>query len=425
MQLPWPEQWPFLPVLERFALAVAIGLFVGLEREYSGKLGSRTFGLIAVLGCVAGITSVQFVWIAMALVLLLIFLVNWRRLAAHDQLATTTSLSLAIVAFCGVLCGMGHLYTPVLASILCATLLAWKRPIHAFTSGLSQQEVRSAILLAVLSGIIMPVLPSHPIDPWHLVDPRSNWASVVLIAGIAFVNYILLRMLGPRGMEITAFFGGLVNSRKVIVEFILRAQGNSEALLPIVYRGVMLATAAMALRNGIIIAVLAKSKEAMLYAAFPLGLMLVVSAVLFLLHPLPKGESAPPALQLDSPFSLSAALKFGLVFLLLNVVGALAQRRFGSGSFYFVSMAGGLLSSGSSIASASTLISHGDVPALTGVNGVVLSSLVSVLVNVPLLRRIPQAGAYRTKTTMALLSVAAAGLVGIAANVAWMHWHVR
>lgn len=414
--LPWPAQWPFVTVLERFALAVAIGLFVGLEREYSGKLGSRTFGLISVLGCMAGIAGAQFIWIAMAVVLLLIWLVNWRRVTARDQLATTTSLSLAIVAFCGVLCGLGHLYTPVLASVLCATLLAWKQPLRAFTSGLTQAEVRSAVLLAILSGVILPVLPSHPVDPWRLIDPRDNWASVVLIAGIAFINYILLRVLGPRGMEITAFFGGLVNSRKVIVEFILRAKGNSEALLPIVYRGVMLATAAMALRNGIIVAVLAKSREALVYAAVLLGLMLLLSVVLFMLHPPPKLESAPPALELDSPFSLSAALKFGLVFLLLNVVGALAQRRFGSGSFYFVSLAGGLLSSGSSIASAATLISHGDVPPLIGVNGVVISSLTSVLINIPLLQRIPEVGGYRRKTTLALLAVALAGLAGIGVN---------
>jgi hypothetical protein len=111
----WPEQWPFLPVMERFGLAIAVGVFVGLEREYSGKLETRTFGLIALLGCLAGTAGTQFIWIAMAFVLLLIWLINWRRLSAHDQLATTTSLSLAIVAICGVLCGIGHLYTPVLA----------------------------------------------------------------------------------------------------------------------------------------------------------------------------------------------------------------------------------------------------------------------------------------------------------------------
>jgi uncharacterized membrane protein (DUF4010 family) len=315
------------------------------------------------------------------------------------------------------------MYTPVLAAILCTALLAWKRPIHTFTSGLTQQEIRSAVLLAVLSGIILPALPSHPVDPWQLIDPRDNWWSVVLIAGIAFINYLLLRILGPGGMEVTAFFGGLVNSRKVIVEFILRTEGNSEALLPVVYRGVMLATAAMALRNGIIVAVLAKSKVAIFYSLAPLGLMFLLSAVLWATHPIRRNDRSVPALTLDSPFSLSAALKFGVVFLLLNVVGALAQRHFGSGSFYFVSMAGGLLSSGSSIASASTLIHHGEVPALTGVIGVALSSLTSVVINVPLLQRIPAAGGYRRKAIVGLCGVAVAGIAGIAMDLLWLRMH--
>jgi uncharacterized membrane protein (DUF4010 family) len=123
----------------------------------------------------------------------------------------------------------------------------------------------------------MPVLPAHPVDLWQLIDPRSNWASVVLIAGIGFVNYILLRILGPRGMEITAFFGGLINSRKVIVEFITRLRQNIASLLPIVYRGVMLAMTAMALRNGVVVALLARQTEAVLRCLPPLGLMFLIS----------------------------------------------------------------------------------------------------------------------------------------------------
>jgi hypothetical protein len=47
-------QWPFLPALTRLGLAVAIGVFVGLEREHSGKAGVRTFALTSLLGSAAG-----------------------------------------------------------------------------------------------------------------------------------------------------------------------------------------------------------------------------------------------------------------------------------------------------------------------------------------------------------------------------------
>lgn len=408
--------WPFVPVLSRLGLAIAIGVFVGLEREHSGKAGVRTFSLTALLGCLAGLSGQLLTVIAMAFVAITVVLMNWRQMVKGGKLALTTSVALTVVAFCAVLCGQGHVFTPVAGAVTTAALLAWKEPISGFVHILTVKELRAAILLSILTCVILPALPAHSVDPWDLVEPRSNWASVVLIAGIGFVNYILLRILGPRGMEITAFFGGLVNSRKVIVELVTRLKDGGAVLMPVAYRGILLATGAMALRNGAIVAVLAP--RAVAHCVAPLGLMLAAS--LALLRRCPESEDPGPVapLALESPFNLSAALAFGLVFLVLNVVGALAQRTLGSASFYFVSAAGGLLSSASSIASAATLIHKHEVPAATGVNGVLLSSITSILVNVPLVRKISPDASFRRKTSMALVLVAAAGGLGIAMHYA-------
>ena len=133
-----------------------------------------------------------------------------------------------------------------------------------------------------------------------------------MIAGMGFVNYILMRFLGPRGMEITAFFGGLVNSRKVVVELTSRLKEVSGPLLPSVYRGIMLATGAMILRNGLIVLVLAS--QAATACAIPLTLMLLASAVLWRRYPTERNSGETAMLSLESPFKLSAALKFGMVF---------------------------------------------------------------------------------------------------------------
>jgi len=258
------------------------------------------------------------------------------------------------------------------------------------------------------------VLPNQPVDPWGLVEPRSNWVSVVIIAGLGFVNYVLLRLLGPRGMEITAFFGGLVNSRKVVVELITRLRESGGMLVPVAYRGMMLATAAMALRN--ILVVIMLSRQAALKCLVPLGLMLLLSVVFWKLHPTPADSGEAPILALESPFRLSAALEFGAVFLVLNVMGALAQRTFGAASFYFVSAMGGLLSSGSSIASAATLIDHNEVSIMTGVNGIVISSVTSILVNIPLVTKMAADARFKRQLMFALVLIAVAGLAGIGVN---------
>jgi uncharacterized membrane protein (DUF4010 family) len=408
------RSWPFVTVLARLGLAVTIGVFVGLEREHRGKAGARTFALTALLCCLAGLDGGVLIPIAMGFVAITVALMNVRRMSGGSKPAQTTSIALAVVAFCGVLCGQGHVFTPVAGGVTTAALLACKEPLTGFVHVLTVKELRAAILLAILTCVVLPALPAHPVDRWGLIEPQSNWASVVLIAGIGFVNYILLRLLGPRGMEITAFFGGLVNSRKVIVELVTRLKEGGSALLDVAYRGILLATGAMALRNGAIVAVLAP--RALGHCIAPLGLMLAASAVLLLRHRGRPDLDAVAPLTLESPFKLSAALTFGLVFLVLNVVGALAQRTFGSASFYFVSAAGGLLSSASSIASAATLIGKREVPATTGVNGVVVSSVTSILVNIPLVRKMSADPSFRRGVSLALIVVAAAGLAGVAAN---------
>ena len=108
--------------------------------------------------------------------------------------------------------GKGHAFTPVATAVITAALLAWKQPITGFATGLSDVELRSAILLAILSFIIYPVLPAQSVGPYGLVQLRETWATVLLIAALGFVNYVLWKIYGPRSIDITSFLGGLVNS---------------------------------------------------------------------------------------------------------------------------------------------------------------------------------------------------------------------
>ncbi|EIP96690.1 putative membrane protein [Opitutaceae bacterium TAV1] len=407
--------WPFAPMLSRLGMSVGMGVFIGLEREHSQKAGVRTFTLTALTGCLGGAMGTVYSVVALAFCGMSVAWMNYRQMQRQQKLALTTSIALTLSAFCGVLFGQGHVFTPAVAGILTAALLAWKQPISRFAIGLTDKELRSAILLAILTFVILPVLPDHAVDPWGLIEPRSNWLSVIIIAGIGFINYILMKLMGARGMEITAFFGGLVNSRKVIVELAGRLRESGAILLPTVYRGILLATAAMLLRNGLIVVFLAP--RATLQCILPLALMILVNALLWRRVPAVEAASGEPAsLVLESPFRLSAALKFGLVFLILNVVGALAQRQFGAASFYFVSMAGGLLSSASSIASAATLMARNEISMTTGVNGIILSSLTSILINVPLVRGLTRDARLKRQIAIALAVIAGMGLIGVVAN---------
>lgn len=112
----------------------------------------------------------------------------------------------------GVLIGQRHHYTPVATAILMTMLLSLKPALTHFDGGLLVAEVRSAVLLGLLAFVIYPILPSHVVDPWDLINPQEAWLTIVIIAALGFANYVLLKLYSSRGLFHSAILGGLVKS---------------------------------------------------------------------------------------------------------------------------------------------------------------------------------------------------------------------
>jgi uncharacterized membrane protein (DUF4010 family) len=205
--------WPYLPTLARLLLALAIGLFIGIERERRHKeAGLRTFAFASVIGAVGGLLGESYSLLALGLVAVLVVFLNIETIRTDEGAEITTSAALFVTAFIGLLAGQGHTFTPTALGVATAALLAWKEPLAGFSRTLTESELRSAILLAILAFVAYPILPLGSIDPWGLVQPRPAWITVLLIAGLGFTNYVLLKLYGARGIELTGFLGGLVNS---------------------------------------------------------------------------------------------------------------------------------------------------------------------------------------------------------------------
>jgi uncharacterized membrane protein (DUF4010 family) len=408
------SRWAFLPTLVRLALALGTGAFVGLEREHRGKGGARTFTFAGLIGCLGGLLGDSYALLALTLIGLFVCFLNIREWKLHQSLLLTTSAALIIVGFCGVLCGKGHSFTPVATAVITAALLAWKQPITGFATGLSDIELRSAVLLAILSFIVYPVLPAHPVDPYGLVQLQETWATILLIAALGFVNYVLWKIYGPRSIDITSFLGGLVNSTAAVAELSSRVRTAGEGFINLAFRGVVLATGAMLLRNSLILAILAG--QAFAYSTGPMLLMLVTTAILLRFGArtaIGNGGEPPPDLKLEQPFSLKAALKFGFIFLVLSVAAILGQRTLGVYGFYAVSIAGGLVSSASAVAAAGTAAAHHEVAFPIAAKGAVLASLTSVLINIPLVARTGAQPRLTKAVAWTLLIIIASGVLGL------------
>jgi len=368
-------RFPPTSVAFRLAVALAIGMLVGFERESASKdAGIRTFGLTAMLAAVTVMISPAFCMVALAGVIVLVALFNVNSMTTNHSLEITTAAALLVTFALGALVGLGHSFTPVAGAILMTLLLAWKLELKRFAGGVTMGELRSAVLLGLIGFVIYPILPDHFIDRWQLVNLREAWVTVVVIAGIAFVNYVLLRLYGNRGLLWTAFLGGLVNNRAAIAELMNIVDGTR------ILGVVLFATLAMFIRNIFLLALFAP--RALYMAIGPLLAMALVS----LLVPTGKRNDEPSQeLKLSSPISLRRVLYYGVLFLAIQVAGTLAERLFGTGGFMAASCISGIVSSASATAAAANLSANLKItPALAG-TATVIASMASLVTNLPLI----------------------------------------
>ncbi|HKT59816.1 MAG TPA: DUF4010 domain-containing protein, partial [Gemmatimonadales bacterium] len=311
-------EWSSVPTLARLALALGLGMLSGIERERRQKeAGLRTFTFAALLGAVGGLLGESYALLAVGLLSVLLVLLNMDTIRKGEGAEITTSAALLVTGYVGLLAGQGHAFTATALGVAVSALLAWKEPLAGFSRALTDAELRSAILLAILAFVVYPALPKGTVDPWHLIEPRSAWVTVILIAALGFVNYVLLKLYGARGILLGSFFGGVVNSTVTVADLASRVEDSGGHASGVAFRSVALATAAMLLRNTVLLAVI--SLSAALAAAGPLVLMTATALLVALLRrgndPAKQSAGRAFASRLRSPFSLEAALLFGLIFL--------------------------------------------------------------------------------------------------------------
>ncbi|MGD0118064.1 MAG: MgtC/SapB family protein, partial [Candidatus Binatus sp.] len=176
----------YVDAASKIALAVAVGLLVGLEREWAQKaVGVRTFAIIALFGTLTYMVAPELLIAALCGTFLLVILLNVHHLLKNWQLVTadpatapskavresayvidrdapleiTTSAALLVTLMLGALIGQGHYFTAIASAIVMTMLLAWKEGLSRFAGGLQPEEIRSAVLLGLLTFVIYPLLP--------------------------------------------------------------------------------------------------------------------------------------------------------------------------------------------------------------------------------------------------------------------------
>ncbi len=328
--------------LERLAVALLVGFLIGLDRERAEVrkehrlfAGVRTFPLIALVGAMpmlmpapAGSALLVASFVAVAAVAL----VSYLRSSAAGDIGATTEVAALATFLLGALAGAGQLVVAAAAGVTVAVLLVAKPRLEAFSHALTPEEVSAALELAVISVIVLPVLPDRGYGPWAVLNPRQIWLVVVLVSALSFVGFIAMRVLGERrGLVLTGALGGLVSSTAMTLAMAERSRlGDAPATAA---AAAVLASTVMCLRIG----VLAGAVNAGVLPGLlpPLAVMTAagVGAAWWLARTRAAGPAAPGA-RLGNPFRLRAALTFGGVYALVLVVVQGAQQTLGEAGMY-------------------------------------------------------------------------------------------
>ena len=379
----------------KVASSAGIGLLIGLEREWAHKeAGVRSFAIAALLGTLAWLVLPSLALAQIAIVLLIILLVNVYALWKVQSLQVTTSLALAATNVLGILVGAGNFFLAFTCAIVITALLSWKTALLTLSSTLTVAEIRAALLLGFLAAVIYPLLPDHVVDPWQVLNPRSVWLTVILVSGLSFANYVLLRLFGTRGMRYSMLLGGLVNSAAMTI--LLGREVNADASaggeVPV---NLLLSDLAMILRNGVLVVLFALPSG--LPASLPTILILVpmmlaagVLGWILLLSARKSGQEdshqperqEPQKRLLRSPLELRSVLGFATLFLALTVISGLAERLFGAIGFLAVVVLGALASAASSSVLVGQHLSSGYLGGTPAALALFLATVVGLLLNV-------------------------------------------
>ena len=360
--------------------ALGIGLMIGIVRErmhgspQALVAGTRTHALICLLGCMGWM-------LGSAAFVVCLLLVGALTIAAYlhtarDDPGLTSEVALLLSAVLGGL-SVEHASLAAALGVLVASLLLVKAPMQKLSRELiSERELQDGLMLGAAALVVMPLLPTEPLDPWGAVSPTTVWRIVVLVMAVGMNGHIAQRLFGARwGLPIAGFFSGFVSSSAAVTGMGQRARENGEQTTACASAALLANLASLLL----FLAVVGTISPALLSAALPslglavLALLLVAGFWQWCTHQ----SNVIVAQSSGRAFKLSQALLIAALIAGVSLLAAWLGQRFGSAGVLVTTMLVALAEVHAAAAGVAQLQVSGTVPldvARWGILGVLSAS---------------------------------------------------
>jgi len=339
---------PFWKLLSLLVVSGCLGALIGLERQYVKQgQGMRTFTLWALLGClsayVSAATTPWFFAVSFLVTALLIstqYIMEARPTQGGKGITTECATLLTFI-----IGGMVYWRATTIAVIVTVSmvlLLKSKKTIHTMVDRFTEKDVHSALQFAVITGIIMPLVPNHDYGPYLAFNPFKIWLMVVLVVGLGFAGYIAIRLFGAKmGIGLAGLLGGVASSTVTTIAFSRKSKEQPDLSRHFAI-AVIIACTVMLVRVGILVLTINIDLIQKLWLCL---LVLASPGLLFIgLHLFRERQrnlqSDSP--EISNPLTLTTALKFAALYALIIFFTKAAQDYFGGSGLYAVSFLSGM-----------------------------------------------------------------------------------
>jgi uncharacterized membrane protein (DUF4010 family) len=412
-------------IIRRLGVALALGLLIGLERGWEQRelaegqrfAGFRTFGIVSLLGGIAALLLPESAPALIAGGLIALGFISaagyWRTSAKREDLSATTAVTVLLSFALGALAGRGALVPAVSAAVVVTVLLGFKLELHAMVQRIERPELLATLRLLLISVVLLPILPDRGYGPWEALNPYRIWWMVVLVAGLSYIGYFAIKLMGGRlGMLVTGLFGGLASSTAAAVELAEQGKRNPK-LAPLLAEGVVVASAVMFPR---MLAIAAVNPALIRPLSIPLltaGMVALGIGMLALRMWGDVGDQAHPELRGQNPLDLWMAIRFGALLAVIMLLARGAVAMAGDGGVYVLAALSGLADVDAITLSLASLAASGQTSIAAAVTGILIAAGINTLVK-PVIVAFTGGAAMGWRVAWPLLIAIGAGAVAIA-----------
>ena len=399
----------------RLLLALALGTLIGLEREYSqikkgfrGYGGIRTFPLITLLGALSAFLAERYspviIWSGFWGIIIFIAISHYFLSSKQGRIGLTTEVAGIVTFLIGVLSYIEDPIIPIAIAIVMTLFLYTRIELHQFAGNLKKDEMYSTIKFAIIAFVILPLLPDKQFGPFLFFNPYSVWLMVVLVSGISFVGYILVRFLGKHGTAVTGFLGGFVSSTATTLSMAERSSQTHDST-SLVF-ATLAANTAMIVKILFIIFIF--NKELFITLLVPMGIIIAGSILIAAPFSNPN-KNQQKLIEFTSPFILTSALKFGAIFAFILFLVRFAVH-ISQKSFYAITFFSGLFDADATVLSALQLLQQqAALNISTAVILVIIANTISKIVIAHLFGK----KTFANKATLPLLGVVIVSILSL------------